>query len=512
MPREMIINAEDEECRIAVLEDGQLEELYLERASLASHVGNIYKGRVTNVEKSIQAAFVDFGLPKQGFLHISDLHSQHFPSKKATSTESIEPVGRKKSRRQRPPIQNCLKRGQDIIVQVIKQGVGTKGPTLSSYISLPGRFLIMMPGMRRSGVSRKIENEDDRRQLKDLLESLKPPKNYGFIVRTAGLGRGKRDMNADLNYLLRLWKAVSKRVKNEQAPCELYRESDLVIRTIRDVFSSDISQIVTDNPDVAARIRDFLKAAMPRSLRKVKLYDGSKPLFHQYKIEPEIDKIHSRRVALPSGGSIVIDPTEALVAIDVNSGKSRAHGNAEAMAYNINKQAAPEIARQLRLRDLGGLIICDFIDMINAKHRRDVEKVLHEAMKNDRAHSKTLRMSQFGIIEMTRQRLRPSLSSSVYEECPRCSGAGLVKSAQSVTLDAMRALKLVLNHDDVASVELRLSPPAAHHIQNTNRQWLAELEKSSGRTITILPDDACGQDEFQFHCQNARGSKVAVKI
>ena len=512
MPREMIINAEDEECRIAVLENGQLEELYLERTSMASQVGNIYKGRITNVEKSIQAAFVDFGLPKHGFLHVSDLHSQYFPSKKATSGESIEPVGRKKSRRERPPIQNCLKRGQDIIVQVIKQGVGTKGPTLTSYISLPGRFLIIMPGMRRAGVSRKIEDEEERRQLKALLESLNPPKNYGFIVRTAGLGRSKRDLRADLNYLLRLWQAVRQRIKNEQAPCELYRESDLVIRTIRDVFSSDIAQIITDNPDVAARIRDFLKAAMPRSLRKVKLYEGSKPLFHHYKIEAEIDKIHNRRVILPSGGSLVIDQTEAFVAIDVNSGQSRSHRSAEAMAYNTNKEAAPEIARQLRLRDLGGLIICDFIDMLDAGHRRDVEGVLREAMKNDRAHSKALRMSQFGIIEMTRQRLRPSLASSVYEECPRCSGAGLVKSAQSVTLDAMRALKLVLNHDDVASVELKLSPPAAHQLQNANRQWLAEVENSSGKTITIVPDDACGQDEFQFHCQNARGSKVTVKI
>ena len=512
MPKEMIINAENEECRIAVVDGKQLEELYMERASLASHVGNIYKGRVTNVEKSIQAAFIDFGLPKQGFLHISDLHSEYFPNKKARSPEPIEPVGRKKSRRERPPIQNCLKRGQDIIVQVIKEGVGTKGPTLTNYISLPGRFLIMMPGMRRTGVSRKIEDEEERRQLKDLLESLNPPKNYGFIVRTAGRGRGKRELKGDLNYLHRLWQAVDKRVKSEPAPCELYRESDLVIRTIRDVFSSDISEIITDNSDVASRIRDFLKAAMPRSLRKVKLYQGSKPLFHHYKIEPEIDKIHSRRVSLPSGGSLVIDQTEALVAIDVNSGQSRSHGNAESMAYNTNKEAAPEIARQLRLRDMGGLIVCDFIDMLDARHRSGIEKTLREAMKNDRARSKTLRMSQFGIIEMTRQRLRPSLASSVYEECPRCRGGGLVKSAQSVTLDAMRAIKLVLNHDDVATVELRLSRPAARHIQNANRQWLAEAEKSSGTTITIVADESCGQDEFQFSCHNSRGSKVAVKI
>jgi len=512
VPKEMLINAENEECRIAVLDNGQLEELYMERTSSASQVGNIYKGRVTNVEKSIQAAFIDFGLPKHGFLHISDLHTEYFPAKKTVGDQLTEPVGHKKSRRERPPIQNCLKRGQDIIVQVIKQGVGTKGPTLTSYISLPGRFLIMMPNMRRIGVSRKIEDDQERQQLKALVESLNPPKNNGFIVRTAGLGRGKRHLKADLNYLLRLWKAVSKRAKTEQAPCELYRESDLVIRTIRDIFSADIAGIITDNAEVAGRIRDFLKAAMPRSLRKVNLYQGSEPLFHHYRIESEIDKIHSRHVELPSGGSLIIDQTEALVAIDVNSSKSRAHGNAEAMAYNINMQAASEIARQLRLRDLGGLIVCDFIDMHEAQHCRAVEKTLREAMKNDRARSKILRMSQFGIIEMTRQRLRPSLSSSVYEECAYCGGTGLIKSAESVAFDAMRALKVVLSHDDVATVELTLSPPAAHYLQNTNRHQLSELEKSSSKTITIIADSTCSQDEFHFQCQNARGSKVTVNI
>ena len=370
----------------------------------------------------------------------------------------------------------------------------------------------MMPGMQRTGVSRKIENEDDRRQLKALLDELKPPKSYGFIVRTAGLGRSKRVLRADLNYLLRLWKAVSQRAKAEQAPCELYRESDLVIRTIRDVFSSDISSIVTDNPDVADRVRDFLKAAMPRSLRKVKLYEGSQPLFYHYKIEKEIDKIHSRRVELSCGGSLVIDQTEALVAIDVNSGQSRAHGNAESMAYHINKEAAPEIARQLRLRDLGGLIICDFIDMRDPKHRRNVETCFRDAMKSDRARSKTLRISQFGIVEMTRQRLKPSFTSSIYEQCSRCGGTGLLKSTESVTFDVMRALKVVLNQEDVASVQLTLSRPVASDLQNSKRHWLTELETSSGRTITIVPDDSCAPSEFSFQCKNARGSKVSVEV
>ena len=512
MSREMLINAENEECRIAIVENGKLEELYTERTSAASHVGNIYKGRVTNVERSIQAAFIDFGLPKHGFLHISDLHSQYLSGSRAQDQEAREPVGRKKPRRERPLIQNCLKRGQEIIVQVIKEGLGTKGPTLTTYISLPGRFLVMMPGMQRTGVSRKIEDEDERRELKAILADLNPPKAYGFIVRTAGLGRSKRILRADLNYLLRLWNAVSKRANSEPAPCELYRESDLVIRTIRDIFSSDIAGIVTDNPDVASRVSDFLKAAMPRSQGKVKLYEGTEPLFYHHKIEQEIDKIHSRRVPLACGGSLVIDQTEALVAIDVNSGQSRSHGDAESMAYNINKEAASEIARQLRLRDLGGLIVCDFIDMRDAKHRRNVETCFREAMKSDRARSKMLRISQFGMVEMTRQRLRPSFSSSIYDQCPHCGGTGLLKSTESATFDVMRALKLVLNHDDVASAELTLSRPVASYLQNTKRHWLAEMEKSSGRTITIVPNDNSGPGEFSFQCKNARGSKVSVDI
>ena len=370
----------------------------------------------------------------------------------------------------------------------------------------------MMPGMHRTGVSRKIEDEEQRRELRTLLDSLNPPKNYGFIVRTAGMGRSKRDIRADLNYLQRLWAVVSRRINEEQAPCELYRESDLVIRTLRDILSSDISDITTDNPQVDSRVRDFLKAAMPRSPGKVKLYEGNEPIFHHFDIEKEIEKIHSRRVQLKCGGSLFIDQTEALVAVDVNSGQSRSHGNAETMAFNINKEAAPEIARQLRLRDMGGLIVCDFIDMREAKYRREVEKILREAMKTDRARSKILRMSQFGIIEMTRQRLGPSFASNLYQECPCCNGLGMVKTKESVTFDAMRALKLILNHKEVVSVQLALPGAAASYLQNSKRQWLTDLEKSSGQSVVIQTDESLNSDEFRFECRNARGSKVSVQI
>ncbi|MFQ6048739.1 MAG: ribonuclease E/G, partial [Phycisphaerae bacterium] len=273
----MLINvAAGEECRIAVLdENGQLEELYMERASAESHVGNVYKGRVTNVEPSIQAAFIDFGMGKNGFLHISDLHPQYFRQGKG----QLEQVGRKTPRCQRPPIQKCLRRGQEVIVQITKEGIGTKGPALTSYISLPGRYLVMMPGMSRLGVSRKIEDEQARKRMREVLSQLTLPPHMGFIMRTAGLGRSRRELQQDLRYLNRLWAAVSKRIRTEKAPAELYRESDLVIRTIRDVFSQDISQIIVDDKQTAERARDFVALAMPRSRGRVTYYDGQEPLF-----------------------------------------------------------------------------------------------------------------------------------------------------------------------------------------------------------------------------------------
>ncbi|MHC4215063.1 MAG: Rne/Rng family ribonuclease [Planctomycetota bacterium] len=352
MAKEMLINvAESEECRVAIVEKGSLEELYVERASFSSHVGNIYKGKVVNIEAGIQAAFVDFGIGRNGFLHISDLHHRYF--KKSTAKE-LEKLGRRKALKDRPPIQNCLRKGDELVVQVTKEGIKTKGPTLSSYLSLPGKFLVMMPWMRRHGVSHKIEDEDERKRLRQILDDCKPPKGQGFIIRTAGQGASKRDIQNDLKYLNRLWTAIEKRIDKEKAPAELYQESNLVIRTLRDVFNSGIREIICDSENVVRKIKDFLSIASPRLRRKVTFYDQKIPIFHKYKIEEEIAKIQSRSVGLKAGGSIVLEQTEALVAIDVNSGKYRKAQNAEQTAYKINIDAAREIARQLRLRDLGG--------------------------------------------------------------------------------------------------------------------------------------------------------------
>lgn len=504
--REMLINVSDaDECRIALLREGRLDELYIERASSASNVGNIYKGRVTNVEPSIQAAFIDFGLPIHGFLHISDLHPKYFPESKGEN----ELVGRKTPRRQRPPIQTCLKRGQELIVQVIKEGIGTKGPTLSTYVSIPGRFLVMMPGMEELGVSRKIEDEDQRRKLRDLLNQLELPRDMGFIVRTAGIDRHVRDLQRDLNYLTRLWSKVAARIKSEPAPAELYRESDLVIRTIRDVYDSSIRRILVDNETVAERVREFLAIASPKAVDAVEFYDGADPLFHRFGIESEIDKLHSKNVPLACGGSLVIEQTEALVAIDVNSGRFRVSDNPEETAYRVNQEAADEIARQLRLRDLGGLIICDFIDMMAEKHRRSIENRLADALKKHKERAKLLRISRFGILEMTRQRQRPSFAKSMFADCPRCGGSGRVKAPESVALDAMRQISIASHKEGVASIDVRVAAPVAGELLNRKRHQITDLERAGGQTIRIHGEPNFGIDQITLVATDRRGREIA---
>lgn len=507
--REMIINVTaGAECRIAILEGGRLEELFLERQSLASHVGNIYMGRITNVEPSIQAAFVDFGLSKNGFLHISDVLPKYFPNNKG----ELEQVGKKVPRRDRPPIQKCFRRGDKVIVQVVKEGVGTKGPTLTTYLSIPGQFMVMMPGMDRLGVSRKIEDDQDRRQMRELLNQLNLPEGIGFILRTAGLNRTKRDLQADLNYLNRLWKTVEKRIDENAAPCELYQESDLVIRTIRDVYTSDFKRIVVDDAETARKVREFLRIAMPRTPGSVVEFRRPEPIFHKFGIEQEIERIHSRHVPLPSGGSIVIDSTEAMVAIDVNSGKFRDPTDAEETAFRINLEAAEEIARQLRLRDLGGLVVCDFIDLRLDRHKRAVEKALREALKKHKERARILRMSKFGLIEMTRQRQRQSIKRSVFVDCPHCKGGGLVKAPESMSLEVIRILQLLAHRREVRRIVVRTAPSVASLVLNDRRSFIHDLEQRSGKKISILHDPMFASDQVQYECIDDRGMPLPVEL
>jgi ribonuclease E len=508
MSREMLINvAESEECRVAVVEAGCLEELYVERASLNSHVGNIYKGKVANIESGIQAAFIDFGTGKNGFLHISDLHPRHFSR---AGSGHIESIGRRKSLKDRPPIQDCLRKGQQIVVQVTKEGVKTKGATLSTYLALPGKYLVMMPWMRKHGVSHKIEDDDERKRLREILEQSDPPKGHGFIIRTAGQGCSKRDIQNDLRYLRRLWRAIEKRIETEGAPGELYQESDLVIRALRDVFNSKISRIICDSENVVRKIRDFFAIATPRVKRRVTYYDSKIPLFHKYRIEPEIAKVQSRKVELKGGGSIIIEQTEALVSIDVNSGRYRKQKNAEQTAYESNIEAAAEIARQLRLRDLGGLIVCDFIDMRNAKHRKGVERAFRAAVKTDRARSRILSISRFGVVEMTRQRVRPSLQSATYLACPNCAGTGFVKSHESLAIEIIRLLNLSASKEQIKRVELFVSPEVADYLQNIKRAVLTQIEQLSDKRVIIHPASDYAGEKHDLVCYNERGGVVKL--
>lgn len=505
--RVLLINVSvGDEVRIAVLHEGRLEELFIERSHTQSHVGNIYKGRITNVEPSIQAAFVDFGLKQNGFLHISDVQPQYFPDHKGGG----EDVGRKIPRHSRPPIQKCFRRGQEVIVQVTKEGVGTKGPTLTTYLSIPGRYLVMMPGMSRHGVSRRIEDDAERQTMRDLLKELDLPSGMGFILRTAGLGRNKRDLQRDLNYLRRLWKIVADRIKRLPTPAELYQESDLVTRTIRDVYTTDFAKIIADDGTTARRVREFLQLVTPRTKTEVDEYAAPEPLFHRFGIEEEIDRINMRHVPLKSGGSLVIDQTEALVAIDVNSGRFRTMDNAEETAFRINMEAVPEIARQLRLRDLGGLIICDFIDMRMDRHKRSVERALRDELKKHKERARILRMSAFGIIEMTRQRQGPSIKKSIYADCTHCKGTGSVKTPSSVTLDVMRFVQLAAHRDDVQKITVTLPTVLAFQLLNTKRGALQRIETATGTVVSVRGDASFTADQVEYACEDARGRPITV--
>lgn len=419
--------------------------------------------------------------------------------------------GRRDGGRPKPLIQDIFKRGQEVLVQVIKEGIGTKGPTLSTYISIPGRYLVVMPHLNRVGVSRKIQDEEQRRRLRDLFTELKPPKGLGFIVRTAATEKNKKELQRDLAYLSRIWQVVVRRVRrlNRQVG-EVYQESDIVTRTIRDNFTTDIDSIVVDDPAAFERAREFMEIVMPRFADRLKLYEGQEPLFDKFGIEKEIARIQQKHVPLLNGGSIVIEQTEALVSIDVNSGNFRADNNAEETAYQMNLLAAKEIARQIRLRDLGGVIVNDFIDMRDEKHKRGVERALKEAVKRDRARTKILKTSAFGIIEMTRQRTKPSLKRSVYMDCAHCKGAGLVKTTESMSIEVLRMLQLAAHHAAVERIEVRVTEDVAGYLHNRKRREIVRLEESGEIQVMVHGVHAAPPEFVEFQCLDKNGNEVRV--
>ena len=410
----------------------------------------------------------------------------------------------------KPPIEQIFKRGQEVLVQVIKEAVGTKGPTLSTYISIAGRYLVLMPSLNRVGVSRKIEDHEARRRLREILTTLAPPKGVGFIVRTAAVDRDARELRNDLAYLLRLWQVVVKRIKRVSGPVEIYRESDMITRTIRDIFTNDIDTIWVDEPVAFAHASEFLQIVMPKFASRIRYFESSEPLFHKYGVEDEIGKIHQKRIEMPLGGSLVIEQTEALVAIDVNSGSFRAE-NAEETMFQMNMHAAKEIARQLRLRDLGGVIVNDFIDMRSETHRRKVEDAFRDALQRDRARTKILRISQFGLIEMTRQRIRPSLKRSLFSDCPHCRGTGFVKTSESLSIEVMRLVQLAAHRAPaIASIQVGVHMDVAHYLLNKRRKEIAGLEETGKLEIQVTGQLGVSPDLLSIRCFDHNGNEVRL--
>ena len=503
---QLVVNDEPgDECRIAILADGRLDSYFSEREASATNVGSIYKGRVMNIEGAIQAAFVDFGSGQNGFLHISDLHPKYFPGEERT-----EQVGKKIARSERPLIQQALRKGQEILVQVIKEGLGSKGPTLTSYLSLPGRLLVMMPDMDRVGVSRRVEDEDQRREMRRILDSLDLPEGFGFILRTAGFDSTKTELQRDAAYLQRLWDAMEKRSSKTGAPCELYTESDVLVRTLRDQVDSTVESIIVDSPGAFERAKMFLDVIAPKSSGTVQYYNGKVPVFEAFGIERQIDEIHSRVVPLPSGGALVFDQTEALVAIDVNSGRSRSARDSETNAFQTNREAIEEVCRQLRLRDLGGLIVVDCIDMRFIKHRREIEERLTALLKLDRAKSSFAPISEFGIIEMTRQRMRPSLRKMHYADCTHCTGSGEIRLSGAVAADAMRRIALLFSYTNVHRVELVCSVRVAGELLSNRRRAMHELEERASKRIDVRISEAFAADRIEFYAYDDQNADLEL--
>ena len=499
MSRKMLINAtHPEEHRVAIVENGMLSELDIEITGKQQTKGNIYKAVVVRVETGLQAAFVDYGGERPGFLQIGEVH----PSLcKGGDGES----------QSRPRISDMLRRGQELLVQVVKEERGTKGAALTTYLSLPGRYMVLMPESDSKGISRKIEQDSVRKKLKEVMNSMDLPDNIGYIVRTAGIGQKKSELRRDVDYLLRVYEKIRELGEQVKAPALVYKESNLVIRSIRDYFSPDIDEVLVDDPKAAQEGKEFFQEVMPEYAQLVKLHQERRPIFSRYQLEEQIEVLSRSKVPLPSGGSIVIDPTEALVAIDVNSGKMASEKGVEATAFKSNMEAAAEVARQLRLRDLGGLIVIDFIDMRDRKHIRDVEKCLKEALKHDKARVSVGRISQFGLLEMSRQRIKSALAEASYLTCPHCEGGGRIRSAESQALNFVRRLCAGMAKGQIGRVEGQVPLEVAAYLLNNKRADLIRLEQQYDAAIIIhgVPEFTSGQLELEFIRREKEESKAA---
>lgn len=498
MSKKILINASyPEEARVAVVEEGALTDFSVETSAKENTKGNIYKGVITQIEPSFQAAFVHYGGARNGFLPLDEIHPdiwirKDFPSKK------------------KPKIQDILRKKQEVLVQVTREEMGHKGAALTTYLSLPGRYLVLMPGSTSSGVSRKIEDDAQRKRLKEIVRQFDLPEGMGFIVRTAGMNRSKKELLTDFRHLIRLWETVNTHSKEFPTPSLIYRESDVVVKSVREYFAPEVKEVIIDEEGAYERAKEFFQEIMPKYRHRVKLYQDGQPLFSRFQIEQQIEQIYSREVPLKSGGRFCIDIAEALVAIDVNSGRVPQAKDIEEAALITNLEAAEEIARQIRLRDIGGLVVIDFIDMKSSQHKREVERRLRNAFKKDRAKVDLSRISAFGLLELSRQRLRSSVSEGVYLTCQYCQGRGRVRSPYSMALTVLRKIQERAIQDDLQMVRGSLPKAVAEYLLNYKRDDLNAIETRYGLQIVIIGEEDMSAEEIQLDFIKEEKPQVAL--
>lgn len=486
MKKEIIVSIEKQEKRVAILQNGELEQYFIERPEHKRLVGNVYKAKVESVVSGIQAAFLDLGLKKNGFLYITDITKPFADYREIIEEEAeeLEPTRFKEIHN----IHDILSPHQEALVQVVKDNIGTKGPRLTTNISLPGRYLVLMPYQKCLGISKKIHNSAERDRVRNIIKGFRLPEGAGLIVRTLGGNASQRDLVRDFKYLLNLLRKIEYNSKRQKSPALIHEEYDLVLRVIRDYFSEDVEHLYVDDKREFVRISRFLSSLTPGLRSRLKLYQDRESLFEKFNLEQLIEKIYRRKVGLKSGGYIVIEPTEGLVAIDVNTGRFVKKSSLAETAFITNKEAAAEIARQIKLRDLGGIIVIDFIDMISKYHIQEVFRVLQDALKNDRAKTKVLPMSELAVVEMTRQRVGKSLESVSFESCPLCEGKGLIKSIPTIAIETLRAIRKYLKNCKNGEICVSLNPQVASYIFNQGRNELLFLEEASNIKVTILAD------------------------
>ena len=498
--REIIVNAETLETRVAVLVNGKLDDYFIERSAEDRIVGSIFKGKIQNLEDGLQAAFIDIGMKKNAFIHYWDMIPED-----AARLEVEEGVRRRSTRRKKHSPGEMSKKfpvGTEIIVQVTKGAIGTKGPRVTANLSIPGRYLVMMPGSRLKGVSKKIEDAKERQRLKKVLSRLPLPESIGLIVRTAGAGARKTNFARDVRNLIELWEEIETGVKETPAPCRLYREPDLVERVVRDSVTEDVDRIVMDSRDVYESIKAMVNRISRRAKGKIKLYDGDTQIFEHFDVERQLEAAFRRKVWLKSGGYLVFDETEALVAIDVNTGRHKGGTSQEESIFQVNMESAEEIARQLKLRNIGGLVVIDFIDMRMRKNQSSVVKCLKDALRSDKARTNVLNLSELGLLEMTRQRAEESVRSATYQDCHYCSGRGKVKTPTTLSVEIQRRVSEIIrkhrNDNSGLDLKITINPAVLDRLRKEDEEILVEMEQKLGGRLSFIADAGMHMEDFEI--------------